>query len=46
MGVCAQCGEKFLVPEVAKSIDNMLQRPKKPTKTLAVPVYEYKSEVA
>jgi YgiT-type zinc finger domain-containing protein len=46
MGVCMQCGEKFLVPQVAKSIDSMLQRPWKPTKTLAVPVYEYKSDVA
>jgi len=46
MGVCTQCGEKFLVPQVAKSIDSMLQRPWKPTKTLAVPVYEYKSDVA
>ena len=46
MGVCAQCGEKFLVPQVAKSIDSMLQRQKKPTKTLTVPVYEYESDVA
>jgi len=46
MGVCKQCGEKFLVPEVAKSIDRMLQEKKKPTKTVQVPVYEYKPDFA
>lgn len=45
MGVCTQCGEKFLVPEVAKGIDKMLQD-KRPTKTIQVPVYQYKAEVA
>ena len=46
MGVCAQCGEKFLVPKVAKSIDKMLRRKGKPTKTVQVPVYQYKPDVA
>jgi YgiT-type zinc finger domain-containing protein len=42
MGVCTQCREKFLVPEVATSIDRILQAKKKPTKTTQVTVYEYK----
>ena len=46
MGVCTQCGEKFLVPEVAKSIDRTLKNKKKPAKTIQVPVYQYKSGVA
>ena len=41
MGVCKQCGEKFLKPDVAKSIDNVLKKKKKPDKTVQVPVYEY-----
>ncbi len=41
MGVCTQCGEKVLVPEVAKAIDRILQEKKKPTKTIEVPVYQY-----
>ena len=32
MGVCVQCGEKVLMPEVAKGIDQILQEKKKPTK--------------
>jgi YgiT-type zinc finger domain-containing protein len=46
MGVCTQCGEKFLKPEVAKSIDRILQAKRKPTRTIQVPVYEYQSHVA
>lgn len=41
MGVCNQCGEKFLKPDVAKSIDKVLKKKKKPNKTVQVPVYEY-----
>lgn len=41
MGVCTQCGEKVLKPEVAKAIDQVLKDQKKPTKTIQVPVYEY-----
>ena len=44
MGVCAQCGEKVLMPEVAKGIDQILQEKKKPTKTIQVPVYQYKAD--
>jgi len=46
MGVCTQCGEKVLKPEVAKGIDRILKEKRKPTKTIQVPVYEYKSDVA
>jgi YgiT-type zinc finger domain-containing protein len=41
MGVCIQCGEKFLKPDVAKGIDQLLQRKGKPGKTIEVPVYQY-----
>jgi len=38
-GVCKQCGEKFLEPQVAKNIDRVLQNKTKPAKKIAVPVY-------
>ncbi len=41
MGVCTQCGEKFLRPEVAKTIDAALESAKRPTRVLHVPVYQY-----
>jgi YgiT-type zinc finger domain-containing protein len=46
MGVCRQCGEKFLRPEVAKAIDRVLLEQKKPTRTIQVPVYHFDLEVA
>lgn len=46
MGVCTQCGEKFLKPEVAKAIDRTLAAKKSPEKMVQVPVYYYDSEVA
>jgi len=46
MGVCTQCGEKVLLPEVAKTIDRVLQEKKKPTRTIQVPVYRYEPNVA
>jgi YgiT-type zinc finger domain-containing protein len=45
VGVCQQCGEKFLQPEVAKTIDRILQGGKAPLRTLAVPVYAYESDL-
>jgi YgiT-type zinc finger domain-containing protein len=45
MGVCTQCGEKFLMPEVAKGIDRIVQKKRKPTKTIQVPVYQYEPGV-
>jgi YgiT-type zinc finger domain-containing protein len=46
VGVCTQCGEKFIKPEVAKAIDRVLQQRTKPTRILQVPVYDYESDVA
>lgn len=46
MGVCVQCGEKVLRPEVAKAIDRVFDENKKPTKTMLVPVYQYGIEAA
>jgi YgiT-type zinc finger domain-containing protein len=40
MGVCAQCGERFLKPDVAKTIDKLLQT-RKATRTASVPVLTY-----
>jgi YgiT-type zinc finger domain-containing protein len=44
LGVCTQCGEKFLKPEVAKSIDRALQGQRQPTRILQVPVYQYEPD--
>jgi len=41
MGVCVQCGEKALKPEVAESIDRIIREKKKPAKTISVPVYSF-----
>ena len=46
IGVCTQCGEKILLPEVAKAIDRVLQEKRKPTKTIQVPVYRYELNIA
>ena len=46
IGVCKQCGEKMLKPDVAKAIDRVLQEQKKPRKTIQVPVYSYELDVA
>lgn len=45
MGICVQCGEKVIKPEVAKAIDRILLAEKKPAKTINVPVYQYESDV-
>ena len=41
IGVCTQCGEKIVKPDVAKVIDRVLQDQRKPTKIIQVPVYQY-----
>jgi len=46
MGVCSQCGEKVLKPDVAKRLDRALQQEIEPAKTIQVPVYQYESCVA
>lgn len=38
-GICRQCGEKVILPEVAKKIDAVLQRPGSPEKEISVPVF-------
>lgn len=45
VGVCQQCGERFVTPEVAKTIDRILQAGKAPLRTLAVPVYAYEADL-
>ena len=45
MGVCNQCGERFLKPEVAKAIDQLLQT-RRATRTATVPVLTYTSDAA
>ncbi len=45
VGVCTQCGEKVVKPEVAKTIDRVLKEQKAPTKTVQVPVYQYELSV-
>lgn len=39
VGVCRQCGEKVVLPEVARKIDGLLREPGAPDKTITVPVY-------
>lgn len=46
MGVCTQCGEKFLRPDVAKSMDAVIEAKRKPVRTLEVPVFEYETTPA
>jgi len=45
MGVCNQCGERFLKPQVAKAIDKLLQT-RKATRIASVPVLTYDSDAA
>jgi YgiT-type zinc finger domain-containing protein len=40
-GVCGQCGEKVILPEVAKEIDRILQGRIAPDRILQVPSYRY-----
>ncbi len=45
MGVCNQCGERFVKPEVAKAIDRLLASGKL-TRTVSVPVITYAAHSA
>ena len=38
MGVCLQCGEKFLKAEVAKKLEKLVVSPQSNLKSIAVPV--------
>jgi len=46
VGVCQQCRESFLKPEVAKTIDRILHQAKAPIRTIAVPIYQYEPDPA
>lgn len=39
VGVCKQCGEKVVLPEVSRKIDSLLKKPGSPEKEITVPVY-------
>lgn len=45
MGVCEQCGEKFLKPHVAKRVDALLAEGK-PTRKIEIPVLPFAAGVA
>ncbi len=38
LGVCNQCGEKFLSSKIAKELEKAVKNSKKPLKTIAVPI--------
>ena len=42
VGVCRQCGEKVILPEVAKVIDKMLEGEVSPDHFLQVPAYRFR----
>jgi len=46
LGVCVQCGERFILPEVAKKVDAALEAKARPIRVLQVPVYQYQLDVA
>ena len=41
VGVCTQCREKVIKPNVAKTIDSIIQQQLKPIKNIKVPVYSF-----
>jgi len=41
VGVCQQCGEKVVLPDVARKIDSLLKKPGAPEKEITVPVYSF-----
>jgi len=46
VGVCQQCGEKYLTAEVAKAIERDIQSQKKWEETMAVPVKTFRKAMA
>ena len=44
VGVCDQCGEKFIRPGVAKAIDRMLAGEVAPDRLVEVPAYRWPAE--
>jgi len=45
-GVCQQCGEKYLVAEIAKKIEHSIQTREKWDKTVNVPVEAFSENMA
>ncbi|GAF76974.1 unnamed protein product [marine sediment metagenome] len=41
MGVCLQCGEKYLKARVVRKMESAVLSGEKPDKTMRVPVYSY-----
>jgi YgiT-type zinc finger domain-containing protein len=41
IGVCTQCGEKYIKASVAKKMEEKVLKHPRPDKRLAVPVYSY-----
>ena len=46
VGVCGQCGEKFVAPDVAKSIDRILAAQAIPDQIVQIPKYVYREAQA
>jgi len=46
VGVCKQCGEKYLTANVAKAIENDIKTKRKWDETIAVPVKTFSEVVA
>jgi YgiT-type zinc finger domain-containing protein len=44
VGVCDQCGEKFIRPDVAKAIDRMLAGDVSPDRIVEVPAYRWPTQ--
>ncbi len=42
IGVCQQCGQKFVLPGVAKAIDRMLAGKEPPAAFIQVPTYRFR----
>lgn len=40
-GVCQQCGEKFLKPEILKAMDHVFSRDESPVRTVQAPVFKF-----
>ena len=46
LGVCLQCGQKVLLPTVAKSIDGILAGNASPDHIVPVPAFEFRETAA
>lgn len=42
VGVCGQCGEKFILPEVARTVDLLLAEDSTPDHFVRVPAYSFR----